>query len=47
MAELSVPFWLGADPGGASAFGLASISIFGEVNTACVSCANEAVKWVI
>ncbi len=36
-------FWLGADPGGKNAFGLAFLKTTGEFRTALVSCAEEAV----
>jgi predicted nuclease with RNAse H fold len=36
-------FWVGVDPGGANAFGIAIVMEDGEVTTACVSCADEAV----
>jgi predicted nuclease with RNAse H fold len=35
--------WVGADPGGADAFGVAILFEDGEVTTACVSCADEAI----
>lgn len=39
--------WIGADPGGANAFGLAMLSASGEVvATHCVSCADDAIKLI-
>jgi predicted nuclease with RNAse H fold len=38
--------WVGVDPGGANAFGLAMLSTSGEASTACVSCADEAVALI-
>lgn len=38
--------WVGADPGGANKFGLAMLSASGEITTACVSSADEAVALV-
>src|SRR5271168_2583564 len=38
--------WVGADPGGSEAFGVAIIVEGGEVTTACVSCADEAVAMI-
>jgi predicted nuclease with RNAse H fold len=38
------PVWVGADPGGANAFGIAIIAEDGKVTTACVSYADEAVE---
>lgn len=38
--------WVGADPGGANAFGLALMFDSGEVETHCVSCADEAVELI-
>jgi predicted nuclease with RNAse H fold len=38
--------WLGADPGGANAFGLALLRDDGTCQTGCVSCAEEALTWV-
>jgi predicted nuclease with RNAse H fold len=35
--------WVGADPGGADAFGLAMLSTSGKATTFCVSCADEAI----
>jgi predicted nuclease with RNAse H fold len=38
--------WLGADPGGANAFGLALLRDDGTCKSVCVSCAEEALTWV-
>ncbi len=38
--------WVGADPGGSEAFGVAIIGEGGEGTTACVSCADEAVAMI-
>jgi predicted nuclease with RNAse H fold len=38
--------WIGADPGGSDAFGVAIIGEVGEVTTACVSCADQAVAMI-
>ena len=38
--------WIGADPGGASAFGLAKLSSSGDIATYCVSCADEAISLI-
>ena len=38
--------WVGADPGGVDAFGLAMLSTSGERSTHCVSCADEAVELI-
>ena len=43
MRKLLGADWVGADPGGKNKFGLALLSASGEVSTACVSCADEAV----
>lgn len=37
------PSWIGADPGGKNAFGVASLAPDGQVRTMLVSCADEAV----
>lgn len=39
-------YWLGVDPGGMNAFGVACLYESGECETACVSCADEAVSLV-
>jgi predicted nuclease with RNAse H fold len=38
--------WIGADPGGENAFGLAMLSASGEVSAVCVSCADEAIALI-
>jgi predicted nuclease with RNAse H fold len=38
--------WLGVDPGGKEAFGIALLSNSGAVSSKCVSCAEEALAWV-
>jgi predicted nuclease with RNAse H fold len=38
--------WLGVDPGGSAAFGIALLDAAGIVRTKCVSCAEEALDWV-
>lgn len=38
--------WIGADPGGKNAFGLAFLHPSGSLRTACVSCADEAVALI-
>ncbi|MGI8841887.1 MAG: DUF429 domain-containing protein [Caulobacteraceae bacterium] len=38
--------WVGADPGGVHAFGLAMLSPSGEVTTHCVSFADEAIELI-
>lgn len=37
--------WFGADPGGASVFGVATLGANGSFKTSCVSSAHEALKW--
>lgn len=39
--------WIGADPGGAGNFGIALLNDDGRYSTACVSCADEAVDFVL
>ncbi len=46
MRERPGAVWVGADPGGADAFGLAILSTSGEVTTACVSCADDAISLI-
>jgi len=47
MIETARPsVWVGADPGGAGAFGVAIVTDGGEVTTKCVSCADEAVDLI-
>lgn len=46
IEEQAGAVWVGADPGGANAFGLAMLSPSGEVTTHCVSYADEAVKLI-
>jgi len=46
MVELSESVWVGADPGGNKAFGLAFLSRSGEVTTDCVSSAFEAIDLI-
>lgn len=43
---MSDRFWIGADPGGSNAFGLAWLYESGETRTACVSSADEAVALI-
>lgn len=38
--------WIGADPGGADAFGLAFLFADGSFKTSCVSCADEAIELI-
>ncbi|WP_340116152.1 DUF429 domain-containing protein [Pelagibius sp. 7325] len=38
--------WLGADPGGLGAFGVALLHEDGAIETACLSCAQEALDWL-
>lgn len=38
--------WVGVDPGGKNAFGLASLAPDGQVRTHLVSCADEAMAWI-
>jgi hypothetical protein len=38
--------WLGADPGGANAFGVALLYPDGKFESAVVSCADDAMKWL-
>ena len=38
--------WMGADPGGSDAFGVAIIVEGGEVTTSCVSCADQAAAMI-
>jgi predicted nuclease with RNAse H fold len=40
------PVWVGADPGGRGAFGVAIVVEGGDVTTTCVSCADDAVDVV-
>jgi predicted nuclease with RNAse H fold len=44
--DQSDPVWVGIDPGGLDAFGIATISRAGEIKTHCVSCADEALEFV-
>ncbi len=43
---MSNGFWVGVDPGGAKAFGVALIFPSGEIRTNCVSYADEAVELI-
>src|SRR5260370_207276 len=43
MGKQSNGVWVGADPGGAKAFGLAMLSTSGDVRTFCGSWGDEAV----
>ncbi len=38
--------WFGADPGGANAFGVALLRADGSFESAVVSCADDAMKWL-
>lgn len=38
--------WLGADPGGKGAFGVALLYEDGSVEAACLSCAQDALDWL-
>src|SRR5579863_4321556 len=46
VGDSSGGFWVGADPGGANAFGLAILLSSGEIQTKCVSCADQAVDLI-
>jgi predicted nuclease with RNAse H fold len=46
IGEHSSDTWVGADPGGKDAFGLAILSASGEAQTFCVSCADEAIALI-
>jgi predicted nuclease with RNAse H fold len=39
--------WIGADPGGKKAFGLAILDHGGRFSTNCLSCADEAIKYLV
>ena len=40
------PCWIGVDPGGTGASGVALLPTRGVARTHCVSCADEAVDWI-
>jgi len=39
--------WFGADPGGKDAFAIACLNADGRTLSQCVSCADEALEWMI
>lgn len=47
VKEQTNAVWVGADPGGKKAFGLAMLTASGEAKTFCVSCADEAINEII
>jgi hypothetical protein len=39
--------WFGADPGGKNIFAIAALAADGGIRSECVSCADEALEWMI